>query len=99
MAEVTAEALKQAQARVKALQSARDQIMRQQAVQEQKRDEAYRSLRELGIEEPESMTSKELAALAEQKKAELEGKFAALLEQLAQSEQLIQKFNELQQEG
>jgi hypothetical protein len=98
VAEVTAESLKQAQARVKALQSARDQIMRQQAVQEQKRDEAYRSLRELGIENPEGMSSKELAALADQKKAELEEKFSALEGQLDQSEQLVQKFNELQQE-
>lgn len=97
MAEVTAETLKQAQARVKALQSARDQIMRQQAVQEQKRDEAYRSLRELGIANPEGMSAKELMALAEQKKAELEEKFAALEDQLAQSEQLIKKFNELQE--
>jgi hypothetical protein len=97
MAEVTAETLKQAQARVKALQSARDQIMRQQAVQEQKRDEAYRSLRELGIENPESMSAKELMALADQKKAELEEKSAALEDQLAQSEQLIKKFNELQE--
>jgi hypothetical protein len=99
MSEITTESLKQVQARVKALQSTRDQIMRQQAVQEQKRDEAYRNLRELGIEHPEKMTSKELLALAEQKKAELGEKVSALNEQLTQGEALIEKYNELQQEG
>ena len=94
---VTQESLRDVQRRVKALQSTRDQIMRQQAVQEQKRDEAYRNLRELGIETPEDMTSKELLALSEQKKAELAEKVVALEEQLAQGEVLIQQYNELQE--
>jgi hypothetical protein len=99
MAEVTAESLKQVQSRVKALQSTRDQIMRQQAVQEQKRDEAYKNLRELGVENPETMTAKQLMALAETKKAELGEKVSALEGQLAQGETLIQKYQDLQQEG
>ena len=84
MSEVTQESLKEVQARVRALQSTRDQIMRQQAVQEQKRDEAYSNLRELGIENPEGMTSKQLQALADEKKTELAEKVAELEAQLAQ---------------
>lgn len=99
MAEVTAESLKAVQSRVKALQSTRDQIMRQQAVQEQKRDEAYKNLRELGIENPETLTSKQLLALAESKKAELGEMVSALEGQLTQGEALITKYQDLQQEG
>lgn len=99
MSEVTQENLKQVQTRVKALQSTRDSIIGEFKVQESKRDEAYAKLRELGIENPEKMTSKELQALADQKRAELAEKVSALNEQLAQGEQLIQKYQELQQEN
>lgn len=99
MAEITAESLKAVQSRVKALQSTRDGIMRQQAVQEQKRDEAYRNLRELGVDNPETMTAKQLVALADSKKQELTEKVTALEEQLTQGETLIQKYQDLQQEG
>lgn len=93
------ETLKEIQSRVKALQTSRDQIMRQQAVQEQKRDEAYKNLRQLGIETPEGMTPKDLQALADQKKAELSTKVTELEEQLTQGEALVTKFHELQNEG
>lgn len=73
--------------------------MRQQAVQEQKRDEAYKNLRQLGIDAPESMTAKQLQALADEKKIELSEKIQALEEQLTQGESLVSKFHELQQEG
>jgi hypothetical protein len=96
---VTTETLKQVQSRVKALQTSRDQIMRQQAVQEQKRDEAYKNLRELGVENPEKMSAKQLQALAEQKKIELSEKVQALEEQLSEGEALVTKFQEMQQEG
>jgi hypothetical protein len=95
--EVTQETLKEVQARVKALQSTRDSIIGTFKVQESKRDEAYAKLREQGIENPEKMTSKELQALADEKRAELTGKVTALNEQLAQGEQLIKKYQELQQ--
>lgn len=99
MSEITQETLKQLQARVKTLQTSRDQIMRVQAQQEQKRDEAYRNLKELGIESPEGLTSKQMQALADEKKAELAERVKALDEQLTQGEGLITKFQELQQEG
>ncbi|MDA4132824.1 MAG: hypothetical protein OK454_06845, partial [Thaumarchaeota archaeon] len=59
----------------------------------------YAKLRELGIENPEKMTSKELQALADQKRAELAEKVDALNEQLAQGEQLIKRYAELQNES
>ena len=99
MPEVTQESLKQVQQRVKSLQGTRDEIIGAFKVQESKRDEAYAKLRELGIEHPEKMTPKELQALADEKRAELATKVAALNEQLAQGEQLIKKYQELQQEN
>ena len=99
MPEVTQESLKEIQARVKKLQSTRDEIIGTFKVQESKRDEAYAKLRELGIENPEKMTSKELQALADTKRAELAEKVSALNEQLAQGEQLIKKYQDLQQEN
>lgn len=99
MPEVTAETLKQIQSRVKSLQTSRDQILREQAVQEQKRNEAYRNLKQLGIDNPEELSAKQLQALADEKKTELSQKVQALEEQLSQGESLVTKFNELQQEG
>jgi|SRR5271157_3675691 len=98
MPEVTQETLKEVQARVKALQGTRDSIIGTFKVQESKRDEAYAKLKELGIENPEKMTSKELQALADQKRAELAEKVSALNEQLAQGEKLIAQYQELQGE-
>jgi uncharacterized protein involved in exopolysaccharide biosynthesis len=95
----SADDLKTIQARVKALQSTRDEIIGTFKVQESKRDEAYAKLRELGIENPENMTSKELQALADAKRAELAEKVTALNEQLAQGEKLIQQYQDLQRES
>jgi hypothetical protein len=99
MSEVTADTLKEIQARVKKLQGTRDEIIGTFKVQESKRDEAYAKLRELAIKNPESMTSKELQALADTKRAELAEKITALNEQLAQGEKLIEQYRELQQEN
>jgi hypothetical protein len=99
VAEVTQDSLREIQTRVKKLQSTRDEIIGTFKVQESKRDEAYAKLRELGIENPEKLTSKELQALADQKRAELAEKVATLNEQLAQGEKLIQQYQELQQEN
>jgi hypothetical protein len=99
MAEITSDNLKELQARVKKLQGTRDEIIGTFKVQESKRDEAYGKLRELGIENPEKMSSKELQALADQKRGELAEKITALNEQLAQGEKLIDQYRELQQEN
>lgn len=99
MPEATQETLKEIQVRVKKLQGTRDEIIGTFKVQESKRDEAYAKLRELGIENPEKMSSKELQALADQKRAELAEKIASLNEQLAQGENLIEQYRDLQQES
>jgi hypothetical protein len=99
MPEITQDTLKEVQARVKALQSTRDSIIGTFKVQESKRDEAYDKLRTLGIENPEKMSSKELQALADTKRAELAEKVSALNDQLTQGEQLVKKYAELQQES
>lgn len=99
MVEVTQETLKEVQARVKKLQGTRDEIVGTFRVQESKRDEAYAKLEELGIKNAKEMSSKELQALADQKRAELAEKIAALNEQLAQGEKLIVRYRELQQES
>jgi uncharacterized protein involved in exopolysaccharide biosynthesis len=99
VSEVTQESLKEIQARVKKLQGTRDEIIGTFKVQESKRDEAYAKLVELGIENPDKMTSKELQALADQKREELAGKIATLNEQLEQGEKLIQQYQELQREN
>ncbi len=96
MPDATQETLKEVQARVKALQGTRDSIIGTFKVQESKRDEAYAKLREIGIENPEKLTSKELQALAEQKRAELTEKIASINEQLTQGETLIKKYEQLQ---
>ena len=99
MSEVTQESLKEIQGRVKNLQGTRDEIVGAFKVQESKRDEAYAKLRELGIVDPEKMSAKALQELADSKRAELAEKVSALNEQLAQGEQLIKKYAELQQES
>ena len=81
------------------MQASRDSILREQAVQQQKQNEAYKNLRQNGIESPEGMTAKQLQALADEKKKELEQKVVVLEEQLSQGESLVSKFQELQNEG
>lgn len=99
MVEITADTLKAVQSRVKALQNVRDEVLGNLRVQEARRDEAYAKLRELGVESPEKLSSKELQTLADQKRAELAEKIDALTEQLTQGEKLIDQYRDLQQEN
>jgi len=94
--EDTQERLKKAQALVKSLQTSRDQINRDAAVEESKLKEAYVKLRELGVENPENMSPKDMQALADGLRAEVEQKLAALEAQLVDGEALMRKYNELQ---
>jgi hypothetical protein len=91
------ERLRAAQAKVKSLNSSREQIIGDARVEEQKLKQAYSNLRELGIENPESMSIKELRALEVTSKAELEEKLNAVETQLAKGEELIRKYNSLQE--
>ncbi len=88
--------LKQLKARVTTLQSSKDQINREQGIEQRKLDEAYEKLRELGVENPEAMSAKELQSLAETAKAQLDEKLTALGEQLTQGEALMAKYQQLQ---
>ena len=89
--------LRAAQAKVKALNSSREQIIGDARVEEQKLKQAYSNLKELGVENPENMTIKELRALEAEAKAQLEEKLAAVETQLLEGEKLMQKYNELQE--
>lgn len=91
------ERLRAAQAKVKALNSSREQIIGDARVEEQKLKQAFNNLKDLGIENPEGMTIKELKALETTSKAELEDKLVAIETQLARGEELIKKYNELQE--
>jgi len=95
--EQTQEQLKQLKARVTALQSGRDQINQQKGLEQGKLEEAYRKLRELGIENPEALTVKELQALATSLEGNLTEQLATLNAQLEQGEDLMEQYRELQQ--
>ncbi len=91
------ERLQAAKARVTALQSGRDKINQQKGLEQGKLDEAYRKLRELGIENPETLSGKELQALADNLEVQLNEQLAALETQLEQGESLMAQYRELQQ--
>lgn len=92
------ERLQVAQAKVKALSSNREKIIGDARVEEQKLKQAYSNLKDSGIENPENMTIKELRTLEASSKAQLEEKLVAVEDQLTKGEELIQKYNQLQQE-
>ena len=89
--------LRIAQAKVKALNSSREKIIGDARVEEQKLKQAYSNLKDSGIENPESMTVKELRTLEASSKAQLEEKLIAIEDQLSKGEELMQKYNELQE--
>ncbi len=93
----TKERLQAAKARVTALQSGRDKINQQRGLEQGKLDEAYKKLKELGIENPEAMAGKELQALADSLEAQLTEQLTTLETQLEQGEALMEQYRELQQ--
>ncbi len=93
----TKERLQAAKARVTALQSGRDKINQQKGLEQGKLEEAYKKLRDLGIENPEAMTGKELQALSDSLEAQLQEQLATLESQLEQGEGLMAQYRDLQQ--
>ena|ERR1700739_1533727 len=91
------ERLKQAQAKVKTLGTSREKIAGDARFEEQKLKQAYDNLRVLGVEDPESKSVKELKALEAETEAQLEEKLGAIETQLATGEELLKKYNELQE--
>jgi uncharacterized membrane protein len=86
--------LKDIQAKVKTLASKRDQIIRDQGIEERKLEEAYEKLRELGVEKPEDLSAQEIQDLATKLQAELEEKLTTLDTQVTQGEALMAKYQE-----
>jgi len=98
MADLTIqERLRLAQLRVKALNSSREKIIGDARVEQNKLNTAYANLKELGIENPEDMTGKELKALEARYQGELEDKLHAIEAQLVTGEDLMKKYNALQE--
>ena len=54
------EQLRLAQAKVKALSSRRDQVIRDAGIEEQKLQHLYESLRQLGVSDPEALSEDKL---------------------------------------
>ena len=84
--------LKDIQTKVKTLASKRDQIIRDQGIEERKLEEAYEKLRELGVENPETLSAQEIQDLAEKLQTEFTEKLAALETQVTQGEALMVKY-------
>lgn len=84
--------LKDIQAKIKILASKRDQIIRDQGIEERKLEEAFEKLRELGVEKPEELSAQEIQDLAGKLQAELEEKLTALDSQVTQGEALMAKY-------
>ena len=95
--EIIKERLRQVQARVKVLNSSREKIIGDARVEEQKLKTAYNNLKELGITDPEGMTTTELRQLETSCRTQLEEKLAAIETQLAEGDKLIKKYNDLQE--
>lgn len=93
----TVERLKAAQAKVKALAGDRDRVIREAGAQERKLEEAYEKLRELGIESPEKMTSKQLQTMAEQLREQLTEKLGTIETQIAKGEKLMAQYNAIEE--
>jgi len=89
--------LKEIQGKVKALAAKRDQIIRDQGIEERRLEEAYEKLCELGIEKPEDLSAQEIQDLADKLQAEFAEKLAALDIQVNQGEALMAKYQATQE--
>lgn len=89
--------LKLVQDQIKIFANKRDQIIGEIGREEGQLENAQAKLRELGIENPESMSAEALEALAQQIQGQLTEKIAALEEQLKTGEKLIAEYNALQE--
>lgn len=89
--------LKAAQTRVKGLNASREKIVGDARVEEQNLKQAYANLQELGVENPEGMTIKELRTLEAESRTQLEEKLTAIEDQLAKGDELMEKYNQLQE--
>jgi hypothetical protein len=91
------ERLKEANEKVKTLRSSRDQIVGDIRVEKEKLKQAYDNLRELGIDQPEKYSAKDLELLAAELQDKLGDKLTTIEEQLAKGETLMKKYQALQE--
>jgi len=77
------------QARVKVLSTKRDGIIRQAGSEEQKLQEAYARLRELGVENPEKLSTDALEGLAGSLQTQLGVAVAELTAKVEEGERLL----------
>jgi uncharacterized membrane protein len=91
------EQLRLAQSRVKALAAKRDQIIRDAGVEEQKLQQVYENLRQLGVKNPETMSEAELKTLAETTSMSLGEALHDLMESLSKGEALLLEYDKFQQ--
>ncbi len=89
--------LKFVQDQIKTFAAKRDQIIGEIGREEGQLENAQAKLRELGISEPEKLSSEELETMAQQIQTQLTEKIAALEEQLKTGERLIAEYNALQE--
>jgi hypothetical protein len=77
------------QDRVKVLALKRDETMRLIGGEEQKLQEAYAKLRELGVDNPNKLTVKELEELTEKLQSQLDGAVIELTAKVEEGEKLL----------
>lgn len=92
------EQLKEAQAKVKSLAAKRDQIIRDAGIEEQKLQQVYDNLKQLGIDSPESLSKGDLESLAEATRIRLLGEMNSLMDAIAVGEGLLKDYEKIQQE-
>ena len=91
------EQLRLAQAKVKALSSRRDQVIRDAGIEEQKLQHLYESLRQLGVNDPEALSEDKLRELVALTQKDLEENLRGLADALAKGEALLKEYESLQQ--
>ena len=92
------EQLRDAQVRVKGLAAKRDQVIRDAGIEEQKLQQVYDNLKQLGVDAPESLSKEDLEKLAEETKERLFVEMKGLMDALATGEGLLADYNKIQQE-
>jgi len=92
------EQLRNAHARVKVLAGKKDQVIREAGIEEQKLQQAYENLKQLGIADPENYSEEMLIELSSETQKTLETNLQNLLAALAEGEALLQEYEHAQQE-
>ena len=93
MADKTAE-LQVLKTKVKTLAANRDKLIREHGAKESQLEQAYEKLRELGVKDPENLSTKELQTMAERYELELGLKVDLITAKVAEGEALMANYTE-----